>query len=106
MPELGAQVEVRIMRGLELWREHRGRLEVDVDGCWLVPSDSEPGLLHRASIEEDTCSCDDHRFTLLRCKHLWCAMFEMAFGLSRPEIRYAENPYSADVHGASGRRLR
>ncbi len=46
-------------------------LEMEVDGAgdWLVPSGSEPSLLHRVSLIEDTCTCDDHRYTGHRCKH-------------------------------------
>ena len=106
MPDLVAQFEVRILRGLELWQTYRGRLEVDEDGWWLVPSGSEVGLLHRVSLEADECGCDDHRYTHLRCKHIWAAIFEVALGLVRPEIRFAADPYSADAPGAPRRRPR
>lgn len=101
---LAEQVEGRILRGLAIWRVHRGRLEVDASGYWLVPSESEPGLLHRASPVEKVCDCADHRYSGHVCKHIWCAIFELALGEALPEIRFANNP--CDARRAFGRRLR
>lgn len=69
MPGLASEVQGRVLRSLELWRKHRLEMEVDGAGDWLVPSGSEPSLLHRVSLIEDTCTCDDHRYTGHRCKH-------------------------------------
>lgn len=81
MTELGALAdgaEVRILRGLALWREVRSRLDVTQDGYWLVPSETGSGRVYRASVVAGTCTCEDRKYSGYRCKHIWVAAYEEA----------------------------
>lgn len=78
MEQMVGPTESRALRGLALWRECRSQLDVAQDGCWLVPSESEPGKVHRVSVGSGTCDCEDHRYSGLRCKHYFVAVYEEA----------------------------
>lgn len=78
MPELVAQVESRVLRGLALWRTHRQEMDCDGSGDWYVPSEAAPGGTHRVSLVNDSCTCASHRYSKHKCKHMWAVEFELA----------------------------
>ena len=101
MPGLAEQVGSRALRGLELWRSRRLEIEVSGDGEWRVPSGAEPGLRHRVSLLNESCTCRSFRFSGLRCKHRWAVEFELALQQALAEIAEAAG---ANAPGGFGRR--
>lgn len=96
MQGLAAEVESRVLRGLELWRSRRMEIEALADGAWSIPSASWAGRTHRVS-PEGTCNCKDAAYHPgLRCKHAWCLEFEVTF-----QAALAERLRGAGVDGAT-----
>jgi hypothetical protein len=40
---------------------------------WLVTSKSRPDTKHLVDLGEGVCTCEDHQFRNLRCKHVYWA---------------------------------
>src|SRR5215472_2477971 len=79
-------MNLRQLKGLEIAARHKITCEA---GTWLVPSQSEPGLMYRVRLGEGLCcDCDDFQLHRQVCKHIIAAQIVCArdYGGQAPEI--------------------
>ncbi len=85
LEDKGWYMDPKELKGLEI--AARANIAF-VDGYWLVPSQSKPGLFYRVTIEPPFCECPNFQDTQKPCKHVIAARFSVqrSGGQSAPVI--------------------